>query len=142
MEAHIHLRLPDTMKQRLQDAAQARGQTLAEFVKGAAFDRADDVLRQREVEAMLEFLATVPEDDEAYTEEEEQAILDGIAHYREHGGIRHEGLMKRTQRRAASRPSCTAPENKLCIVSSHSRLARLGLVMPITTHSVPCITTL
>lgn len=100
MEANLHLRLPATVKKRIKDAAGIRGQTMTEFVKAAVLDRADEVLRQRDRDAMAEFLAGVPDDDEPYTEEEQQADLEAWARYQEQGGITHEQLGKRFRRAA------------------------------------------
>ena len=101
MDSNLHVRLPETVKQRIKDAAGVRGQTMTEFVQAAVLDRADDVLRQRERDAMTEFLAGVPVDDEPYTEAQQQADVEAWARYQREGGVLHEELGRRMKTRGA-----------------------------------------
>ena len=61
---HLHLRLPEAMKRRIEDAATIRGQTVTDFVKAAVLDRAEEVLAQEQrlqlsEEGMRAFLAVL-----------------------------------------------------------------------------------
>ncbi len=61
---HLHLRLPEAMKRRIEDAARVRGQTVTDFVRGAVLDRAEEVLEQERrlclsEEGMRAFLAVL-----------------------------------------------------------------------------------
>ena len=46
LRGHLHLRLAESTKRRIEDAAISRGQTVTDFVKAAALDRAEVVLEQ------------------------------------------------------------------------------------------------
>ena len=63
-KGHLHVRLPEATKRRIEDAARIRGQTVTDFVKAAVLDRTEEVLQQEQrlvlsEEAMRGFLAAL-----------------------------------------------------------------------------------
>ena len=87
MDGKLDLRFPEPVAQRIREAARLLGQTLTEFATDAVLDRAEDVLRQSDGDAMTEFLAGAPEDDEPYSQDEQKADVEAWARYQKEDGV-------------------------------------------------------